>query len=343
METTFPTRMGDGALVEMTRTELRRELEDGSARAAKVAKVEPLSEVELDHLEEIFASRARFTGVDIGDEVVLTYDGTGMLPAAKIDGLVQYEQSLAADSCELFHPDYCFNAVRKVQATEAQLMHEAQNRLTIPIHYGAQADLGRYSAPDGPMPNWSELLPEGRIDEARAAQEAAAVLAANDMRQVAEALWEAGADGIDFDTSAAAGDAEFFAVLETIRGLRRDYPTMSIEVGMASEFVLGMHGQIEFDGVRLAGLWPREQMRLAAQAGATIFGPAVNVNTTRSVAWNTARAIAILKPCLQEASIPVHVNVGMGVGGVPMHVCPPIDAVSRVSRALVDLLHVDGL
>jgi dimethylamine--corrinoid protein Co-methyltransferase len=51
----------------------------------------------------------------------------------------------------------------------------------------------------------------------------------------------------------------------------------------------------------------------------------------------------VLKPCLAEATLPVHVNVGMGVGGVPMHTCPPIDAVSRVSRALVDLLHVDGL
>ena len=56
-----------------------------------------------------------------------------------------------------------------------------------------------------------------------------------------------------------------------------------------------------------------------------------------------ARAVTILKPCLAAASIPVHVNAGMGVGGVPMSTCPPVDAVSRVSRALVDLLHVDGL
>jgi dimethylamine--corrinoid protein Co-methyltransferase len=335
--------MGDGSLVDLTHADLRRELEDGTARAVKFAKVEPLDAAELDHLDDIFSSAPRCSAVDIGDEVVLTYDGTGTLQAAKLDGLVQYEQMLAADSCELFHPDYCFNAVRKVVAGEAQLMHDAQNRLTIPIHYGAQADLGRYSAPDGPVPNWSELLPNGRIDEARAAQEAAVTYAITDMRRVAEALWDAGADGIDFDTSGAAGDAEFYAVLEVVRGLRREYPTMSIEIGMAAEFVLGMHGQIEFEGTRLAGLWPREQMKLAKQAGATIFGPAVNVNTTRSVAWNTARAITVLKPCLAEATLPVHVNVGMGVGGVPMHTCPPIDAVSRVSRALVDLLHVDGL
>jgi dimethylamine--corrinoid protein Co-methyltransferase len=104
-----------------------------------------------------------------------------------------------------------------------------------------------------------------------------------------------------------------------------------------------MHGELEFDGVRLAGLWPREQCRLAAAAGATIYGPAVNVNTTRTIAWNVARALTIVRPCTEEATIPVHVNAGMGVGGVPMHPSPPLDAVSRASRAFVDVLRVDGL
>jgi len=343
MERRIPTRLGDGSLVEMTRSELRADLEDGVARAVKRAKVEPLEESELDHLLDVFASPARFSAVDIGDEVVLSYDGSGTQQNERIDGLVLYEQFLAADSAELFHQDYCYNAAAKLVPGEAQTMHDAQHRLTIPLQYGAQADLGRYSAPDGPVPNWAELLPLGKIDEARAAQEEAATLARRDMRHVADALWEAGADGLDFDTSGAAGDAELGAVLEVVRELRRDYPDMSIEVGMASEMVLGMHGQVEFDGVRLAGLWPSDQVKLVQQAGATIFGPALNVNTTRSIAWNVARAAALLKPCMEEARIPVHANVGMGVGGVPMYVLPPIDAVSRASRSLVDLLHLDGL
>jgi len=33
----------------------------------------------------------------------------------------------------------------------------------------------------------------------------------------------------------------------------------------------------------------------------------------------------------------------MGVGGVPMSAFAPVDAVSRVSRACVDVLRVDGL
>ena len=36
-------------------------------------------------------------------------------------------------------------------------------------------------------------------------------------------------------------------------------------------------------------------------------------------------------------------NAGMGVGGVPMSAYPPTDATSRASRALVDILKLDGL
>ena len=112
---------------------------------------------------------------------------------------------------------------------------------------------------------------------------------------------------------------------------------------MASECVLGMHGELTYKGRRLAGMWPKDQMKVAQEAGATVFGPAVNVNTTKSVAWNVARACTIIKPCMAEAEIPIHPNVGMGVGGVPMSPYPPADATSRVSRALVDILKIDGL
>ena len=95
--------------------------------------------------------------------------------------------------------------------------------------------------------------------------------------------------------------------------------------------------------MRLAGLWPREQLLLAQQAGATMFGPVVNVNTGKSCAWNIGRAIALVKPCMEVAEIPVHMNAGMGVGGVPMFVHPLGDAVSRSAKACVDILRLDGL
>jgi dimethylamine--corrinoid protein Co-methyltransferase len=50
-----------------------------------------------------------------------------------------------------------------------------------------------------------------------------------------------------------------------------------------------------------------------------------------------------VKRCCEESTIPVHMNVGMGVGGVPMTAYPPVDAVSRVSKALVDVTRMDGL
>lgn len=84
-------------------------------------------------------------------------------------------------------------------------------------------------------------------------------------------------------------------------------------------------------------------MRVAAEAGATVFGPAVSVNSTKSLPWNRARALTLVKPCCEAATIPIHMNVGMGVGGVPMVVRPPVDAVSRVARACVDILRLDGL
>ena len=82
--------------------------------------------------------------------------------------------------------------------------------------------------------------------------------------------------------------------------LREKLPRLGIEIGMASEFVLGMHGQLEYDGVRLAGMWPQDQIRSCRPAGATIFGPAVNINTGKSTAWNIARAMTFVKPCGRE-------------------------------------------
>ena len=38
----------------------------------------------------------------------------------------------------------------------------------------------------------------------------------------------------------------------------------------------------------------------------------------------------------------MHVNVGMGVGGVPTCLFPPADATSRASKAFVEILKIDG-
>jgi dimethylamine--corrinoid protein Co-methyltransferase len=343
-ETQVPTRMGDGTMTRMTRGALRADAEDGTAAAAKRAKVPPLEPDELEHVVDVYASPARFTGVDIGDEVVLSCDGTGMKThATRQQDMQSYEQWMGADLVELCVGDYSLKVVRTILPYEAQYLHDAQLQMVVPMQYGVMPNLGLYAKPDGPCENWSELLPKGRISDAKGAEEEAAGIAVDDMVRLADAMWEAGADGLDWDTTGASGDPEFLAALRATEIVRRKYPDMGVELGMAGELVLGMHGELEYGGTRLAGLWPREQMLLAQKAGATMFGPVVNINTGKTCAWNMARALTLVKPCMADATIPIHPNVGMGVGGVPMFVHPVVDAVCRAAKCFVDILKVDGL
>jgi len=186
-------------------------------------------------------------------------------------------------------------------------------------------------------------LPKGKIKEARDSYAQQIELAVKDMVYVGSHMYESGADGINFDTTAAAGDAEFYAALQATEILKSKYPDMCIQMGMAAEFVVGMHGELFYDGVRLAGLYPREQMKIAAKAGVTIFGVTTNIVTNKSLPWNIARAVTFAKSCTEEAIIPVHACVGMGVGGVPLTLAPPVDALTRASKALVEIGNLDGL
>ena len=90
-------------------------------------------------------------------------------------------------------------------------------------------------------------------------------------------------------------------------------------------------------------MWPHQQLKVVEKAGAHIFGPVVNTNTRRSTPWNLARAVTFVKAVTAEARIPVHANVGMGVGGVPMFELPPADVVTRCSAAMIMIGKADGL
>lgn len=343
------TRMGDGFLVEITEGELRKDLEEGTKDAAERAKVPPLSGDELKYLFDIYKSPSRVVGVEIGNEVVLTYDGPTVkfvrvgVHVGRNHALQIFEKCLGSDTMEVGHIDYSFKAVKPIVTFEQPLLEQALLDTTIPLFYGAMPNLGYYSQPDGPVPNPAELLPLGKIKEARDSQEEAVEHAVKDMVFVASAMYESGADGINFDTTGAAGDPDFLATLRATEILKAKYPDMCIEVGMAGEFVLGMHGEMMYGGTRLAGLYPHEQVKLAEKAGVTIFGPVVNTSTSKSCAWNLARALTFLKPCVETSNIPIHVNMGMGVGAVPVTDHPPVDAVSRASTAMVEILRLDGL
>ena len=343
------TRMGDGTLTEMDEAEVKRNLEEGTRDAAEKAEVSPLSEDELKHLFEIFTTPAKFASVELGNEVVLSFDGgtikTRRLGVAtgRIQAIQFFERALGADTMELAHIDYSYKQIKPIAGDEQPVLEQALLVSTVPLFYGAMPNLGIYSQPDGPVPNPAELLPQGKIKEAQAANEEAVEHAVKDMVYVATKMHESGADGINFDTTGAAGDPDFLATLRATKILKEKYPDMCIELGMAGEFILGMHGEMSYEGVRLAGLYPHEQVKLAEKAGVTIFGPVVNTRSGRSCAWNLARTLTLLKPCVENSTIPIHANVGMGVGSVPVVDNPPTDAVSKASKALVEITRLDGL
>ena len=343
------TRMGDGSVTELSESELRRDLEEGSRHAAERAKIPPLSEDDLRRLLELYKCPDKSVGVERGKEVILSYDsGTTKfnrvnVSVSKLQSLQIYERMLGADTMEMGHMDYSYKPAKNIMWIEQPVFEQALLVTIPPLFYGAMPNLGLYTQPDGPCSNPMELLPQGKIAEARAAQEEMVEHAVKDMVYVGSLMYESGADGINFDTTAAAGDADFLATLRAVEILKKKYPQMCIEMGMSGEFILGMHGELAYDGVRLAGLYPHKQRELAEKAGVTIFGPAVNTNTDKSCAWNTARAVTFTKACVENSHIPIHANMGMGVGGLPVIDQPPTDAVSRASKAMVEISRLDGL
>ena len=343
------TRMGDGFPVEMSESQLMEDLTTGTEDAADRGKIDPLNKEELQYLFDLFASPYRFVSVEPGNEIVLSYDGGDLkivraaVNVHRIQSLQIHEKILGADTIELGHVDYSYKPVKPIVGTEQTALEQGLMVTHVPLFYGAMPNLGLYSQPDGPHPNPSELLPLGKIDAARESYERSVDDAVKDIVFVASAMYESGADGINLDTTGAAGDPDFLAGLKAAEVLKKKYPDICIELGMAGEFILGLHGEMEFHGDRLAGMYPHDQVKLAEKAGFTIFGPVVNIKTSRSIPWNLSRSITFIKACCEAANIPIHANMGMGVGGVPMNAHPPIDVVSRASKAMVEICRLDGL
>jgi dimethylamine--corrinoid protein Co-methyltransferase len=349
------TRMGDGQRLALPCSRIKDDLLSGTRDAAQRAEIPELTPDDLELLFDIFADPARIVSVAPGQEVIVTDDACCMLfyadqdnsgqgiPMNRLQSVLAYERACAADTVSIGHTDYSYKQVKPIINFEKQEYYTASMLTTAPFFYGAQPNLGLYFRPDGPHPNPAELLPAGDIDAALEAQEQAAEQLRRDLVYVGKHLHGVGCEGLNFDTSASAGDADFWAALQATSELKQAFPTMAIEVGMSGEFVLGMHGEMRYGGKRLAGMYPHEQVKVAEKAGADIFGPAINVNSSKSVAWNLARAVTFVKATVDAATIPVHPNVGMGVGGVPLFEVPPIDAVTRAAKSLVLIGKADGL
>ena len=343
------TRMGDGFVVEMTEAEVRKDIEEGVSDAVRRAKCPPLTEDDMSRLMEIICDKRKFVSVERGNELVLTYDAQPLkftrlgIPIAMPQILQTYERVLMADTLEMAYIHYSAKPVKTILPEEQYVVSETLLTTTPALLYGFMPNIPTYTKPDGPCENPAELMPKGMIKKAQEAQMESAVMLESDIMMLGRAMNDAGADGLDFDTTAAGGDAEFYACLRSIEKLRAKYPGMCIEVGMAGEFILGFHGEVEYKGERLAGMYPHDQCRMIAAAGGNVAGAVVNVNCSKSFPWNLARALTMCKYAAEISPIPVHANVGMGVGGVPMQMTPPIDCVSRASTAMAEIGKLDGL
>ena len=355
MKNKILTRMGDGERVWFSASEIKEDIAAGVEDAARRGSIPPLTAAEQEQLFEIVANPSRLVSVSPGEELIVTddagtmsfytcQDGGGIgVPLGRMQAVLIYERACGADTVSMGHSDYSYKPVKPIINFEMNDYYTTSMMTTVPFFYGAQPNMGLYYQPDGPCPNPADLMPAGKIKEARESQEQAAEYLQKDLEYVGKKMASVGCEGLNFDTSGSAGDADFLAALQGVRELKRRLPHMPIIVGGANEFVLGMHGAVEFDGQRLAGMYPHRQVKVVEAAGADIFGVAVGTNTNESVPWNLARTLTFVKETVKAASIPVHVNVGMGVGGVPMMESPPLDTVSRISTALAKIGKIDGL
>jgi dimethylamine--corrinoid protein Co-methyltransferase len=355
MSENIRTRMGDGELVTMSASEIKEDISAGTRDAAGNAGIPELNPDEQQQLFEIIADPARVVAVSAGNEVVVTDDGCSMafyggqdssgvgVPLSRKQAILTYERACAADTISMGHSDYSFKPVKSIISYETGEYHSISMGTTAPFFYGAQPNMGLYYQPDGPFRNPADLLPSGDIKGAQETQEEAAEKMRQDLVFCGSKFNDVGCEGLNFDTCGSAGDADFLAALQAVSDLKKAAPGMPIIMGGSGEFVLGMHGELSFNGKQLAGMYPHDQVQAAEAAGASIYGVAIGTSTNESLAWNVARSVTFVKAAVAAAKIPVHVNVGMGVGGVPMCEVPPIDSVTRASKSLVEIGKADGL
>ena len=243
MKNKIITRMGDGERVAMSVEEVKEDLLTGAREAARRAEVPELTSDEIEHLFEIIADLSRTVSVNCGQEVIVTDDGCSMsfysgqdgggvgVSMSRLQAILTYERACAADTTSMGHSDYSFKPVKPIINFEMNEYYTASMMTTAPFLYGAQPNMGLYFQPDGPHVNPADLLPHGKIKEAQEVQEAAAEQLRQDLVFVGKKLNSIGCEGLNFDTSGSAGDADFLAALQAVSDLKEIAPNMPIIMG----------------------------------------------------------------------------------------------------------------
>lgn len=349
------TSRGDGVRITLSEDELRKDIVTGSEDAAKKGKIDPLSEAEINYLADIFGMPGKTVSVEPGKEVVVSDDGAGLMPSwgrpsaghaipiSDHQSILMYERVYCGDTCGLGFPDYSYKPVKSAIGYARSHYKTISMLTTIPLIYGSQPNMGMYYHPTGPVESPSDYFSKYDFDKAWALQEEAAERMRSDVFDVARELHEVGCEAMNLDTSGSAGDADFWGCLNTVGDIKEKLPDMPVEMGMAGEMVMGLHGKLTHGGERLAGMYPHQQAQVAAKAGVDVFGVAVNSNTSRSTPYNLARTVTFTRAAAESVPIPIHANSGMGVGGMPMTLLPPVGCSTRCAKALVEIGKADGL
>jgi dimethylamine--corrinoid protein Co-methyltransferase len=339
----------------MTKDAIREDIEAGAADAADRAKIPTLSDDDMERLLDIMITQGKTVSVDVGNEVVMTTDmghsvingnysecgGSGVSVGITAANQI-IERCMGADSVGVQWYDYTYKSIKAVITQQQQELESILLNTTCPCCFGSMPNLGAYYKPDGPFENVGDMMAEGKITEGMEVYEQAAEAAIEDVFWVTQQVDKIGIDNINIDTAGAAGDGDLLASLKSAELIKKN-TGISVEMGMANEFVLGIHGGMEYAGERLAGMYAHKLVKVAEKAGVDIFGPVCNTNTRMSTPWNVARAVTFLKECSRVSTIPLHANMGMGVGGIPMVENPSLDAVTKASKAMVEIGGADGI
>ena len=148
-------------------------------------------------------------------------------------------------------------------------MEVCQQNMIIPLFYGAMPNMGLYYTPDGPFENPGDLMKAFKIQEARL-HGTCSRAPYKDTVWVMQKLFASGADGVNFDTTAAAGVLTCTAP-SMQSALRKEFPDMYIETAWLAN-AYWYAGNLQYDGVTLAGLWPHQQAPLIAKQVQTFSG-----------------------------------------------------------------------
>ena len=348
-EARVPTRMGDGTFVRLTRSEIRADLEAGSEAAAKRAKVPPLEPTTSSTTCSTSTPRRRASPASTSaTRSSCRCDGTGMKTHATRIQDLQYLRAV--------------DGRRPARALRRRLLAQGRAhdpRLRGPVHARRPA-LPRWRrcstascptwastpSPTAPATTGTSCCRSAASTRRGAAQEEAVEMAVRRHGPSRRrAVIEAGADA-----HRLGHDRRLRRPRVPGRAARhRDHPR---EVPRHRR--RARHGRrVRARHARRARVRRRAPGRPVAARAARCSprrpAPPCSGRSSTSTpasrcAWNMARALTIVKPCMAGGDDPrAHPNAGMGVGGVPMFVHPPADAVCRAAKSCVDILRARRL